>query len=567
MKKLIVLLFVILSGIQCQAPKNHETEKPSIGLISDNAMVVSARIEASEIGSQIMQQGGNAFDAAVATQLALAVAYPVAGNIGGGGFMVYRKTNGEKGALDFREKAPKAAHKNMYLDEQGNIVPKRSTLGAMAVGVPGTIAGIFEIHEKFGTLPMDRLIQPAIDLAEKGVVVTEKQAASLNSRRAGFKEANNFTIPLDKEWAAGDTIRYPKIAATLKRIQKNGKDEFYSGNTAEMIINYVQELDGLMTLDDLASYRAVWREPVSFTYKDYEIISMTLPSSGGILLGQMLKTLAQYEMVKLGHNTREYLQLLTEVERRSYADRAQFLGDSDFVKVEIEALLDNAYLTSRMSDFNWNEATSSANVDHGNPYELESEETTHFSIVDPFGNAVALTTTLNTGYGSKVYVKDGGFFLNNEMDDFSAKPGAPNSYGLVGSEANAIAPEKRMLSSMTPTIVTHDDKIKMVLGSPGGSTIITSVLQNILNVIEFDMGMQESVDQARFHHQWLPDYIRIEPNSFDEELLSAMQELGYTFNAIEKRSTIGRVDGILVLPDGKLEAGADNRGDDAAAGF
>lgn len=566
MRKFLPLLIILLIGIRCDQPDKQQKIQSVTGLVTEKAMVVSARKEASEIGKTIMQQGGNAFDAMVATELALAVVYPVAGNIGGGGFMVYRKSNGETGALDYREKAPKSARKNMYQDENGEIISGMSTLGALAIGIPGTIAGIFEVHKEFGTLPMEALIQPAIDLAERGIVITEKQAKTLNSRRSGFQKANNYKILLDKTWEAGDVLQLKELAATLRRIQVNGRDEFYKGQTAALMVNYLEELGGIITMDDLAVYNAVWRTPVNFEYKNHTITSMTLPSSGGVLLEQMLRTLEDYDVESLGHNTKKYMQLLTEVERRSYADRAQFLGDSDFINVQADALTNKSYLRSRMKDFSWNNANSSSNIQHGNPYNVESEETTHFSIIDQFGNAVAVTTTLNTAYGSKVYVKGGGFFLNNEMDDFSIKPGFPNNYGLVGSEANAIAPEKRMLSSMTPTIVAKNDSLMMVVGSPGGSTIITSVLQNILNVVEFKMGMQQSVNTPRFHHQWLPDYIRIEPTGFDNQLIESMQALGYNFNKPENRSYIGRVDGILVV-GGKLEAGADPRGDDAAAGF
>jgi gamma-glutamyltranspeptidase/glutathione hydrolase len=454
----------------------------------------------------------------------------------------------------------------MYLDENGDVIDGKSTLGAMAVGVPGTIAGIFEIHEKFGSLPMSELIQPAIDLAKKGVKVTENQAKSLNSARKYFQQTNNYKILLDNDWKAGDTIKYIELSKTLERIRDNGKDEFYKGTTANYIVNYVQQLGGIVTLEDLESYKAVWRDPVIFNYKDYTVISMSLPSSGGICLAQILKSIEPYDVSKIEHNSTKYIQLLTEAERRSYADRAYFLGDPDFNTVSIDSLIDVNYLKHRMANFSWEKATKSSEISHGKLSSWESDETTHYSIVDKFGNAVSATTTLNTGYGSKVYVKEAGFFLNNEMDDFSSKPGEPNVYGLIGSEANSIAPEKRMLSSMTPTIVAQQDNLKMVVGSPGGSTIITSVLQNILNITEYNMGMQESVNKARFHHQWLPDNIRMEPNGFDSITKSNLEKLGYEI--LEKNSLIiGRVDAILVLPDGKLEGGADRRGDDKAVGY
>ena len=561
-KKIIVLICASSLLLSC---KPSEKEKV-LGLISENGMVVSAREEASKIGVEILQKGGNAYDAMIATQLALAVVYPVAGNIGGGGFMVYRTNEGKTGALDFREKAPLTASKDMYLDENRNVIPDKSTLGVYSVGVPGSIAGIFEVYEKFGSLPFTDLIQPSINLARKGFKVTKKQANSLNNATEKFQKANNFTIPLDKDWKEGEIIKLEELAQTLERIRDHGRDGFYKGKTANLIVDYVKELGGIISHEDLEKYQAIWRKPISFTYKDYTITSMTLPASGGICLAQILKSIEPYDLSKIKHNSTKYIQLLTEAERRSYADRANYLGDIDFVKVPIDSLTNTNYINKRMSTFSWDKATKSSELSHGKILGYESNETTHYSIVDQFGNAVSVTTTLNTGYGSKVFVKGAGFFLNNEMDDFSSKPGEPNVYGLLGSEANSIAPEKRMLSSMTPTIVAQNGKLKMVVGTPGGSTIITSVLQNILNVVEYDMGMQESVNKPRFHHQWFPDTIRMEPNGFDETTKNNLESKGYEL--VERNSLIiGRVDAILVLPDGKLEGGADKRGDDAAVGF
>jgi len=567
MKNTLYLLAIVCLFIQCQDKNQKKSqEHKKLGFIADSAMVVSAREEASKIGTAILQKGGNAFDAMVATELALAVSYPVAGNIGGGGFMVFRLNNGETGALDYREKAPLSASKNMYLDKNGNPIENKSTLGANAVGIPGTIAGMFKVHSKFGTLPFSELIQPAIDLASKGVIVTKKQASSLNRRKEYFQKANNYKVLFEKDWKQGDTLHLNELAKTLERIRDNGKDEFYKGKTAELIVNYIQELGGIITLEDLDKYEAKWRTPISFDYKDFKIISMTLPSSGGICLAQTLKSIEPFDLSNIKHNSTKYIQLITEAERRAYADRAHYLGDPDFIEVAIDSLMDNNYIQHRMQSFSWEKATKSSDISHGKLNGYESDETTHYSIVDKFGNAVSATTTLNTGYGSKVVVKGAGFILNNQMDDFSSKLGVPNVYGLVGSEANSIAPEKRMLSSMTPTIVEKDGKLKMVVGTPGGSTIITSVLQNILNITDFNMGMQESVDQPRFHHQWLPDNIRMEPNGFDSITKVNLESLGYKL--IERNSLIiGRVDAILVLPNGKLEGGADSRGDDFAYGF
>ena len=561
MKKIFLLLIICILMFHCKTPNKQVT-----GLITNKAMVVSARQEASRVGSNILEKGGNAYDAMVATHFALAVVYPVAGNIGGGGFLVYRNNDGTKGALDFREKAPITAHKDMYLDSLGNVIKNKSTLGAYAVGIPGSVAGAFEVYEKFGSLPFKDLIQPAIDLAKDGYRVTKKQAVSLNNAVQKFEKANNYKTIFEKEWKEGDLLKQVELAETLERIRDVGKDGFYRGKTADLFVNYVKELGGIISHNDLEKYQAVWRKPITFTYKNHTITSMTLPASGGICLAQILKSVEPFELSKIKHNSTKYIQLLTESERRSYADRAHFLGDIDFVNVPIDSLTDTNYINKRMRSFSWDKATPSSEVSHGKVLGYESDETTHYSIVDQFGNAVSVTTTLNTGYGSKVVVKGAGFILNNEMDDFSSKPGIPNVYGLVGSKANAIASEKRMLSSMTPTIVEKDGKLKMVLGTPGGSTIITSVLQNILNVVEYDMGMQESVNQPRFHHQWLPDQILMEPNGFDSITKNNLASKGYKI--VERNSLIiGRVDAILVLPDGKLEAGADKRGDDTAVGF
>lgn len=567
MKKLFLILFIVTLTVQCK--KNEQTLSQDIktnGIIADSAMVVSARIEASKIGTSILKKGGNAFDAMIATHYALAVAYPFAGNIGGGGFMVYRKNDGQTGALDFREKAPKAASKNMYLDENGGIIKGKSTLGAMSIGVPGSVDGMFKVYEKFGSLPFAELIQPAIDLAKKGVVVTKKQAKNLEKYRHYFAEVNPNPVFLDAEWKEGDTIKYPKLAETLERIRDNGRNGFYKGKTADLLVNYVKTVGGIITHDDLESYQSIWRNPIEFTYKNLKIISMSPPSSGGICDAQIFKAIEPYNIAEYGHNSVKYIQLITEAERRAFADRSFFLGDPDFVKIPIDTLISKKYVQKRMADFSWEKATPSSKVKHGNIIGYESDETTHYSIIDKFGNAVSVTTTLNGAYGSKVLVSEGGFLLNNEMDDFSSKPGTPNMFGLIGAEANSIQPEKRMLSSMTPTIVENNKKLYMVVGAPGGSTIITSVLQTILNVYEFNYSMQKAVDAPRFHHQWLPDVITFEPKGFDTSLFKKLETKGYKINQKNSR-ILGKVDAILVLPNGKLEGGADYRGDDKAFGF
>lgn len=566
-KVTFIYLCFALAVIACKNSKKEVVlEEKNYGTISEKAMVVSAREEASKIGAAIMQQGGNAFDAMMATEMALAVCYPFAGNLGGGGFLVYRLADGSKGSLDYREKAPLAASKNMFLDSNGQIISGKSTIGALAVGVPGTVAGVFEAHRKFGTLDVKTILEPVIELAQKGFIITPDQEAQFNGLDSLFTAVNGQTILFNKTLKIGDTARNIALSNTLKRIAQNGESEFYEGQTADSLIAFLQRKGSIITHEDLKLYKAVWREPITFQYKDYSITSMAPPSSGGITLAQIMGMLQHFDLKELDHNSLKYIQVLVEAERRAYADRNYYLGDPDFVEIPTSHLLSDNYLLERMSDFSFEAATPSEVVEKGNIQIYESDETTHYSIVDRFGNAIAVTTTLNGAYGSKLFSSELGFFLNNEMDDFSSKPGEPNMFGLIGAEANSIAPEKRMLSSMTPTIVEKDGKLFMTLGTPGGSTIITSVLQTILNVIEFEMTMQEAINAPRFHHQWLPDEIRMEPGNFNSELKLNLEKLGY-FISEQPNLIIGKVDGILILDDGRLEGGADKRGNDTAVGY
>jgi len=564
MKKITLIFSISMLIISCNQELKNVSEIR--GLVTEKAMVVSARVEASKIGTEILKKGGNAFDAMMATELALAVSYPVAGNIGGGGFMVYRKNDGEIGALDYREKAPLAASKDMYLDTEGNIIKGKSTTGATAVGVPGTIAGVFKAQKKFGILSVKEILTPIIALARTGVVVTKKQEKRILRHKKAFEKVNRDSIIFLNQWKEGDTIKYIALANTLERILKNGRDEFYKGETSKKLAKFIQNNGGIITKEDLGKYEAKWRTPITFAYDDLKITSMSPPSSGGVCLAQIMNGIEPYDLQTYGHNSVKAMQVITEAERRAYADRSYFLGDPDFVSIPKDTLISKSYSKNRMQSFSFDKPTASKDISHGSVQIVESMETTHYSIVDQYGNAVSVTTTLNGGYGSKLYSSELGFFLNNEMDDFSSKPGEPNMFGLIGAKANEIAPEKRMLSSMTPTIVEKNGKLWMVVGTPGGSTIITSVLQTILNVHEFKMGMQESVNQPRFHHQWLPDMIMIEPNQFNKNVINELRSIGYTIDERNSR-IIGKVDAILVLKNGKLEAGADPRGDDTAIGF
>ncbi len=565
MQKLFLISLLSLFIFSCK--KNQSLTQPRQHLIADTAMVVSAHPLASKVGVNILKQGGNAVDAMVATNFALAVVYPRAGNLGGGGFMIIRTPEGEATALDYRETAPLKAHKDLYLDENGHVIEGLSRNGGLAVGVPGTVAGLYAAWQKYGQLKdWSQLVKPAIELAQKGFPISESEAHRLNKYHDDFLKWNpgNKTFIKDR-WLKGDILIQPQLAKTLKLIAKHGPKAFYEGKVAQAIVDKVARSGGIIKPEDLKNYEAKFRKPITVPYKNYEVISMPPPSSGGIALGQLLKIVSQYPVKKWGFHTYKTTHLMVEAEKRVYADRAKYLGDSDFYPVPVDTLLNESYLQKRMADFDMQKATPSDHIFAGE-FELQKEsfETTHISIVDKDRMAVSCTTTLNSNYGSKVIVDGYGFFLNNEMDDFSAKPGVPNQFGLIGAEANAIAPHKRMLSSMTPTIVTKDNQVFMVLGTPGGSTIITSVFQTILNVVDFDMNMYDAVQAKRFHHQFLPDYIMYEKKCFDKPVMDSLKQAGHRLKQVKY---MGIVKAILVK-DGKLEGAGDSRNkDDDVEGY
>lgn len=563
MKRLFQLLLAV-TLVACKPSEPTTAVRPAV--VADSAMVVCAHPLAAAVGLNVLREGGNATDAAVAVQFALAVVYPAAGNIGGGGLAVWRMNTGDIYSLDYRERAPGKAATDMFLDESQNVIPDQSLETHLASGVPGSVAGLWSAHQRFGKLPWTRLVQPAIDLAQGGFLLTAREAESLNEVQDDLKE-NNTILPealIRDQWSEGDTLVFPDLALTLERIRDNGAKGFYEGETAGLIVAEMERRNGIISLEDLKSYVPVWRDPLVDSYKNFRIISMAPPSSGGVGLVQMLKCIEPYPVAQWKHNSAEAIHLFTEIQRRVYADRAYYLGDPDYTNVPVSELVSVSYLRERMKSFNPEKATPSTTIREGAIAGYESDQTTHLSIVDAEGNAVSATTTLNDNYGSRIVVGGAGFFLNNEMDDFSLKPGVPNLYGAVGGEANKILPGKRMLSSMTPTIVEKEGKLFMVIGSPGGTKIITAVFQSIVNVLEFGMNMQQAVDARRVHSQWVPDEITAEQGALRNDVEKQLVRYGHAINYV---SDFARVDGILVRPDHKLEGGADSRGDDTALGF
>lgn len=565
-KKWMVLFFVLIAGISTAQvnPYQYSIKKVADGT---KGAVSSAHPLASEVGLDILKKGGNAFDASIATQLALAVVYPGAGNIGGGGFLVAYTNKGKAISIDYREKAPGSASRDMYLDKDGNPLLNLSQNGHLASGVPGTVAGLYASHQ-YGKLDFAALVQPAIELAEKGFVITAAEARSLNGTKAAFVKYNTIAPVFVKAtpWKAGDTLVQKDLAATLSRIRDNGMKGFYEGETARLVAEEMKRGGGKISLDDLKNYTAAERVPIIFDYKGHTVIGMPMPSSGGLLMQQMMKMIEDRNIAAMGFHSPEAVQLMIEVERRAYADRAEYMGDQDFVKVPVKKLASESYLKERMNDFIPGKATPSDMVKPGraNP---ESDETTHLSVADQYGNVVSVTTTLNGGYGSKTVVGGAGFLLNNEMDDFSVKPGVPNMFGAVGKEANAISPGKRMLSSMTPTVVLKDKKPWLVVGTPGGTTIPTSVFQTLVNIIDFKQSSVDAVNNPKFHHQWLPDLVMVE-NDFPKKIQSSLEKMGYI---VANRGQIGRTEVIKLSWKGKkiisIEAVADKRGDDHASAY
>jgi len=555
---LIIGLFVNQQLAQSQDP-----------IFAENGIVVSTSKQASEIGIRILKEGGNAIDAACAVGFALAVTSSSNGNIGGGGFMVTYLADGTVFTLDYREKAPAAAYRDMFLDDNGNVIKDMSLKTRASSGVPGSVDGLLKAWSKYGSgnISLRELLYPSISLAERGFKLSVYEAQTLNTFKELFSNneaaAKIFIRSDNRDWKSGDRLVQKDLGKTLKRIARYGRNGFYSGITADLIISEMDKGAGYITYEDLRQYESKFREPVAGTFNQYEIISMGPPSSGGTILIEMLNMLELFPLNDFIWNSSNYIHLLTEVQRRAYADRAEHLGDADFWNSPTNMLLKKSYAKNRIKDFSPKKASPSKQILPGDPYAFESSETTHYSIIDKYGNAVSVTTTINLAYGSGIVVDGAGFFLNNEMDDFSSKPGVPNSFGLVGNEANSIEPGKRPLSSMTPTIVLKNKKPFLILGSPGGSRIITSVLQALLNITIHNMSLKEAVSLPRVHSQWLPDAVYFEENSLNDDVKELLIDNGHT---ILPFSYIGNVNAILINENGYTGYG-DPRGENTAKGY
>jgi gamma-glutamyltranspeptidase / glutathione hydrolase len=564
MRRVILFSFLVIFLSGCV----HKSDEYITGryISAAHGIVVSAHPVSSAVGASVLKKGGNAIDAAVATEFALAVCYPEAGNIGGGGFMVVRLKDGSSDVIDYREKAPLKSLRDMYLDSAGQVIDGASTETRLAAGVPGTVDGMIRIHAKYGRLKFREVIQPAIDLASRGFHIKKGQAESLNGNRDYFIKQNSLPPAFVKNgnWKEGDLLVQKDLAATLERIRDKGREGFYSGTTAELISAEMKRGNGIMTPQDLQEYSAIFRKPLTGNYRGYRIISVPPPSSGGIILLQLFGMTGSFAIGDLGYHSVKSIHIIAEAEKRAFADRAQYAGDPDFVNVHTEALTDPEYITGRFRDFDMEKPTTAGKVVAGAVAQYESHETTHYSVADGEGNAVAATTTLNNTFGSSIVVQGAGFLLNDQMDDFSVKPGSPNMYGLIGGEANAVSPGKRMLSSMSPVIVEKEGKLFLVAGSPGGSTIPTTVFQVITNIIDYGMSLRQAVDTSRFHNQWLPDNIQYEKGGIDPAVVGGLVRMGYQ---MKERSMVGSVNAISVRSDGIFEGCGDRRGDNTSCGY
>ena len=564
---ILAILIAIITPLAPRAASSAPLAREPVR--ARHGMVASTSELASRVGVEVMQRGGNAIDAAVAVGLALAVTWPSAGNLGGGGFMMIRRADGNTEVIDYRERAPLAAGRDMYLDKDGDVIKDASTVGYRAAGVPGSVAGFDLALKRHGKLKWADVLEPARKLAAEGFILNYHTARSLRGSErllSKFPDSKRIFLRDGKHYEEGERFIQADLAATLARLKENGPREFYEGKTAQLIAEDMKANGGLITEKDLKEYEPTIRKPLQGSYRGYEIISMPPPSSGGAALIEMLNILEHYNLSELGHNSSAAVHLLVEAQRRAFADRAEFMGDADFVKVPVEGLVSKKYAAGLAETINREKATPSASIKAGNPVAYESTQTTHYTVIDAEGNVVSNTYTLNGGYGSGVTARGTGVLLNNEMDDFTSKPGVPNAYGLLQSENNAIAPRKRPLSAMTPTIVLKDGKVYFAIGSPGGPTIINTVLQVIVNVLDFGMNIQQAIDAPRFHHQWMPDEIRWEPYGLNNDTRAALEKRGHVF--AKRAGYMGDAEGIMIDPRSGMRLGAsDTRSGGVPVGY